>query len=334
MEKCNLKINFCLKNFPLRISITDFCNLHCFFCSNEGMPLSQKNLNHIKYKDFVSFVKILVKAGLKKISVTGGDPTMHPDIVKIVIFLNGLAVDELFFHTNGVDLKRSLVEELAKKFTKVAISIHSINFNTWKLATGGTKKQFTSLKRNIQKIKNLKDRTFKLELKYVLIKGINDSKKEIGDFLEFCYRGGFKFKFLSLEPIRKRQFKKVISTEKALSILKELGCIKKEKKESFRGQASYLPIVPIKYKDARGVFIKIGCGLPSVCRSCFKSNEIYVNSFLEIKPCHIDCKVIPLKKIISEKKEAKIFEAIVSSRHFLSKCPGKNFNYWLAKVNK
>ena len=33
-----------LANYPIRIALTDYCNLDCVFCSNEGMGLTNKNL--------------------------------------------------------------------------------------------------------------------------------------------------------------------------------------------------------------------------------------------------------------------------------------------------
>ena len=77
-----------LERFPLRVSITDYCNLHCFFCSNEGMNKERRDSTNIDVDDFAYLLNVLMDNGLEHISLTGGDPTLHPELKRILDIIN------------------------------------------------------------------------------------------------------------------------------------------------------------------------------------------------------------------------------------------------------
>jgi len=327
MRKKDIRLKKCLDLFPLRISITDYCNLKCFFCSNEGMPLSQKNKIYVDIKQFKYLIKNLVDEGLKNVSITGGEPTIHPEIIEIIESLNRFNFKNLFFHTNGISLNKELLKKLSKKFTKIAVSIHSANFNTWQKMTRGTKVQFKQILSNLRLLSEYNDK-FLVELKSIPIKGYNDSEKELKDFLDLCNTFGFKFKFLNFEPIIPEQIKLVIPFKKIKKRLINIGCIADKEEEEFRGQSNYLPIKNFRYKNILGVVIEIGCGEPKVCKECYRANEIFITPELRIKPCHISNHEIDLKSFIKQKNKRAIFKAIIDSRIFLTKSPGAGFQVW------
>jgi len=323
----NIKLKDCLELFPLRIAVTDHCNLRCFFCSNEGMPILQKNKTHIDTKQLKYFIKVLINKGLKNISITGGEPTMHPKIIEIINFLNQFNLKNLFFHTNGINLNEELLKKLSIKFNKIAISIHSVNFYTWQRITNGTEQQFKEIIYNLGILPKFASNTL-VELKYVPIRGYNDSPKEFKDFVEFCNSFGFKFKFLNFEPISPTQIKLAIPLEEIKRCLINIGCQTEKNERSFRGQSNYLPIKKIRYKNISGVIIEIGCGNPKICKECYQSNEIFITPDLKIKPCHINSYQINLKNFIEQKNSPAIFKAIVDSRLFLTQSPGAGFKTW------
>ncbi len=325
-----ITLDYCLKFFPLRVSLTDFCNLRCFFCSNEGLPLCQKNKTHINTQKFKKLIKILALSGLKKLSLTGGDPTMHPDITEIIDFLGDFNFDELFFHTNGVGLNDSLIKKIGKKFTKIAVSIHSVHFDTWKRMTNGTEKQFENIRNNLESLSLLNGETA-IELKCVPIKGYNFSESEIKDFLEFCDKFAFKFKFLNFEPISKDHLKLSVPIKEINKTLVSIGCEIAEQEKIFRGQPNYLPIKRFNYGRCSGVAIEIGCGEDRACRECYRSNEIFVTPNLKIKPCHMDDYEIDLNKSLEEENGDSLAKSIIDSRIFLSKAPGKGLTTWQKK---
>jgi len=316
-----------LKNIPLRISITDYCNLNCFFCSNEGMDLNQRNFSNSDFKNVLYLLKTLRKNGLENISITGGDPMCYPKLDALLKQINLLNFKKTFFHTNGVALNSNLIRGELKKFTKVAISIHTLNIEEWKKMTSGNESQFNQLLENL-KLLSKENYGNKVEIKIVPIKEFNYSKKSIKEVLNFCNKNNFKFKLLIFEPIKKEHISLIAKIDSIKKILTDIGAKELDKEKSFRNQMDYLPINNYKYKNTEGVLIEIGCGNPEVCKFCSDSNEIFITPNLEIKPCHMSSFTIDLKKAISEKDEEKILNLIVESRNFLSSSPGKNKIFW------
>ncbi|MGZ3766898.1 MAG: GTP 3',8-cyclase MoaA [Mucilaginibacter sp.] len=111
------KINY------LRLAVTDRCNLRCFYCMpEEGLNwLSRKEL--MTYEEMLQSCSLLVKMGIEKIRITGGEPFVRKDIMKLLSALSKLpGLDELTITTNGV-LTAPLVPELKK------IGVRSVNLS-------------------------------------------------------------------------------------------------------------------------------------------------------------------------------------------------------------
>jgi cyclic pyranopterin phosphate synthase len=98
----------------LRISIIDHCNLRCVYC----MPLS--GLRFARSDDLLSPAEIdrvaraAITVGFRKVRLTGGEPTLRPDLLEIVERLGRLnGLRDLAMTTNGILLPR-LAEPLVR----------------------------------------------------------------------------------------------------------------------------------------------------------------------------------------------------------------------------
>lgn len=250
-----------LKNFPLRVSLTDHCNLHCFFCSNEGMDLKYKNLRQIDLESLKYLLKVAKNAGLFGLSLTGGEPSIYTHLKDLLKYIKDLNFGQTFFHTNGVSLTSSLIDNYLNSFSKIAVSIHTVNFDIWHRLTKGNKKQFNQLMNNLNHLSYYSDlNKMVVEIKIVSMRGINDSTKNLKQILDFCSDRNFKFKVLNFEPITSDQCKYQMSLEENLDKVNAVGGVELPPDNNFRGQRSYLPLHWFKYKETKGVVIEIGCG--------------------------------------------------------------------------
>lgn len=324
-----MEIKDILNKFPLRIAITDYCNLHCFFCSNEGMELKCKNLRQIEIEPLKYLLKVVKDAGLSGISLTGGEPCLYPNLEELLEFVNSLKFNQTFFHTNGVGLTPQLIDKYLKFFSKIAVSIHTVDFDTWHKLTFGNKEQFTQLMEALDYLSlYTKENKLLVEIKIVPMKGINDSVDNLKHIFDFCSTHNFKFKILNFEPITKDQCQYQMSLKENLEKVKDTGAEELPQDDKFRGQKSYLPLNWFKYKNIKGVVIEIGCGQPEVCETCANSNEIFIDPDFGIKPCHASNHSIPLRSFIKNKEDQKILDAFVESRDFLSEKPGLGITHW------
>ncbi|MGV8142249.1 MAG: radical SAM protein [Candidatus Pacearchaeota archaeon] len=321
-----------LDRFPLRISITDGCNLACAICSNEGLGLANRNTVSVNPGDFRYLVNTLTSHGLQHISLSGGDPTVHPAAREMVEIVNQSGVAQRFYHTNGILLTRDGLVDALADFTKIGVSLHGTDSTTYGRITRGTPTHYGKVREGLQMLGE-RGLGKKVEVKHVTVKGINDDPESLRGTLDLCADYGFKFKFLNFEAIRPDQVDLVQDVAIIEERLRGLGAVPlTESGKVFRGQTDYLPIKWYEYKGTKGVVIEVGCGTPAVCKACHDSNEIFVTPSLDIKPCKASGRLFSLKGAIDSRDEEGLVGAILDSREFLKTQPGLGRQYWEVAV--
>jgi cyclic pyranopterin phosphate synthase len=323
----NVGLREILKAVPLRVAITDYCNLGCVFCSNEGMGPEQRNLSHVDTDSLLYLVGTLKEQGLDHVALTGGDPSLHPELERIMDGLEEHEIGKRFIHTNGIALRERHISGQLKGFTKVGVSVHAFDYDTWNALTKGTVRQFGQVMANLDRFAE-EGYGSRVEIKHVPMEGINDSSDCMRRTLDYCAERGFKFKFLNFEPISDCHAGKGKPVTDLTARIEALGAKHLGTEGTFRGQTSYLPIQLFEYRGTKGVSIDIGCGREDVCKACYKSNEILVTPALDIKPCHASGKTIPLRDAIDACDSDEIMRRVQASRDFLYTAPGLNSAYW------
>lgn len=129
-----------IKSKYFRISLTDKCNLNCTFCHNEGQPKPETKSTFLEANEIIYLSRIAKDFGYTKFKLTGGEPTLHPQIIKIVEGITNLEVEDLSIITNGTTLKR-LAEPLKKAgLQRLNVSLYTLNSDKFKRENGGTAK--------------------------------------------------------------------------------------------------------------------------------------------------------------------------------------------------
>jgi len=112
----------------LRLSVTDHCNLRCVYC----MPL--RGLSFIPSPELLTaaeietVVRAAVRVGFHKFRLTGGEPTLRPDIVEITRRIAGVAgVEDLAMTTNAILLPRLAVPLREAGLTRLNIHVDTLN---------------------------------------------------------------------------------------------------------------------------------------------------------------------------------------------------------------
>jgi cyclic pyranopterin phosphate synthase len=103
----------------LRVSLIDHCNLRCVYC----MPLS--GLRFARSDELLSATELervagaAVAVGFRKIRLTGGEPTLRPDLVEIVQRLAHLpGLRDLSMTTNGISTEDGSMYQLGGWYTR------------------------------------------------------------------------------------------------------------------------------------------------------------------------------------------------------------------------
>lgn len=176
----------------LRISLTDNCNLRCFYCMpNEDyhfMPHQQL----MQPEEILIIAKTFVDLGVKKIRLTGGEPLVRKDAAAIIQSLGSLGVD-LSITTNGTRVEYFLEELQTAGIKSVNISLDTLQREKFQLITG--RDLFQKVQENIAA---LLKRGFRIKLNVVVVKGLND--QEIMDFVKLTKDQSITVRFIEFMP--------------------------------------------------------------------------------------------------------------------------------------
>jgi cyclic pyranopterin phosphate synthase len=87
----------------LRISVTDRCNIRCFYCMPETGAQFVDRGEILSFEEIERFVRIAVPLGVTKLRVTGGEPLVRRDLPVLIRRLAAIpGIRDLALTTNGV----------------------------------------------------------------------------------------------------------------------------------------------------------------------------------------------------------------------------------------
>jgi len=180
------------KHDYLRISLTERCNLRCFYCMpEEGIQLRERSV-FMTSKEVLDIVKVFVDLGVTKIRLTGGEPLIKKDVAYIIKELGKLPV-ELAITTNAVNVNQFIdtLKEAGVKSINVSLdSLIADKFNEI-----SKRNHFDKIMSNIHL---LLDHKFDVKINVVLIKGVNDN--EIINFINWTKNTKINIRFIEFMP--------------------------------------------------------------------------------------------------------------------------------------
>jgi len=255
----------------LRISLTDRCNLRCFYCMpEEGIELTEKE-NIMTLEEILQISRKFVELGVDTIRLTGGEPLVRKNFEYLVRQLSKLGV-MLKLTTNGILLDKyyDLFEEIGLK--KINVSLDSLD--KAKNAFITKRDYFDRIMKNIQ---DGIDRGFQIKLNVVLIKGVNE--KEITDFIALTKDKNVTVKFIEFMPFagNKWDWSKGVSEEEILTRANEQF----EKVEALENP-KHSTSKNFKVEGYRGSFGIISTITHPFCSSC---NRIRLTADGKMKNC-------------------------------------------------
>jgi len=180
----------------LRISVTDRCNFRCVYCMPAaGLAwLPKEGILH--YEEIAEVVRQLAPLGLRRLRLTGGEPTIRRDLVSLVALLRDVpGIEDIALSTNGVllpTLARPLREagidrvnisaDSLRRDRIAAIARRDLGFDPVRAALAAEEAGLAPIKLNM-----------------VVIRGVNDD--EIGDFARLTLDHPWHVRFIELMPV-------------------------------------------------------------------------------------------------------------------------------------
>ncbi|MFN0248276.1 MAG: GTP 3',8-cyclase MoaA [Kofleriaceae bacterium] len=115
----------------LRVSVTDRCNYRCSYCMPEeledarGLTFASKS-EVLTFEEIERIVTRFAALGVRKVRLTGGEPTVRRGIVELVSRISGIAgIEQVVMTTNG-----HLLAELAVPLASAGLSVVNVSLDT------------------------------------------------------------------------------------------------------------------------------------------------------------------------------------------------------------
>jgi cyclic pyranopterin phosphate synthase len=179
----------------LRLSVTDRCNLRCVYCRSVIKTRSIPHDRILRYEELLRLAGVGVKAGIRKIRVTGGEPFVRKGFMPFLRMLRAAHPDvDLRLTTNGTLLGEHIDELRGLRLGGVNISLDSLRPEGFQAATG--RDLLPVVLRNIDA---LLAAGINVKINAVALKGIND--REVRAFVDFAGRRPVDVRFIEFMPM-------------------------------------------------------------------------------------------------------------------------------------
>ena len=122
----------------LRISLTDRCNLRCVYCMPADGIDFRPHEELLQDDELLLLVRIAAELGVKKVRLTGGEPTVRPGIIDLVREITAMPrIQDIAMTTNGILLEYLAAELAAAGLRRVNVSVDTLDPDKFKLITRG-----------------------------------------------------------------------------------------------------------------------------------------------------------------------------------------------------
>jgi cyclic pyranopterin phosphate synthase len=183
----------------LRVSLTNNCNLRCFYCMpNEELPYTPP-ASLMQANEIDTIVKTFVDLGVTKIRLTGGEPLVRKDAAEIITRLSKYPV-ELTLTTNAVRLHDFFDLFIKTGIRSLNISLDTLQSERFKSIT--KRDNFQLVYDNLLRAVAL---GFSVKVNVVTMKGVNDD--EILQFVALTKNLRLHIRFIEFMPFSGNQWK-------------------------------------------------------------------------------------------------------------------------------
>jgi len=287
----------------LRISVTDRCNLRCFYCiPPEGVVLAPHS-DILTYEEIASVTRIAAEIGISKVRISGGEPLVRLGLVNLISMLSKIkGIDDLSLTTNGILLGGQAAELKGAGLNRVNISLDTLKRSRYQDITGFDK--LPEVLRGIQEAHKAGLEPVKINV--VVMRGVNDD--ELVDFAINSRDEGWHVRFIELMPfVNRSEEQDFVSADEMWHRLVSLGKLEPCLSPMGEGPARYY-----RFPESKG---SIGFITPVSEHFCFSCNRLRLTADGRLLPCllsdeEIDIRTTLRKGAYPQEIKSLILEAI------------------------
>ena len=184
----------------LRVSVTDRCNIRCFYC----MPIENVEFKPrseiLSFEEIERFVRAVVPLGIDRLRLTGGEPLVRSDLPELIRRLANVAgIRDLALTTNGL-----LLAEHAEALARAGLQRLNVSLDALTEANFERIARRQGLQRVLDGIATAQRVGFRrIRLNAVAIRGITED--EAVPLAEFAREHDLELRFIEFMPLDAQQ---------------------------------------------------------------------------------------------------------------------------------
>ena len=260
----------------LRISVTDRCNFRCLYCMPaEGLPWLPK-AEILSYEEIAEVVSQLAPLGLRRLRITGGEPTIRPNLEELIRLLRAVPeIEDIALSTNGARLLELAHGLRAAGLDRINMSADSLRpdriakiarrnlgFDPVTSALAAERAGIAPIKINV-----------------VVMRSINDD--EIEDFARLTLDHPWHVRFIELMPVGEMSgltWEHIVPSDEVLSRIASLGTLAPDGGPP-RGNG------PATYYRLAGAQGTVGVITPMTHTYCASCNRVRLTADGRLRTC-------------------------------------------------
>lgn len=311
----------------LRLSVTDRCNMRCFYCMPAAGVTWKDPAAVLRYEELLLIAETAVGMGIEKIRVTGGEPLIRPGIIEFMSSLSRISgLRHLALTTNGALLGKMADRLYHSGVQRLNVSLDSLNPTRFSEITRGG--ELTQVLTGLDAAEQAGFPPPKINC--VIMRGVNDG--EIEDFAEMTRTRGNSIRFIEYMPAVKEEGWQNLSIS-GREILERLAAryqLEQVDKGRYAG-----PSRDFRIKGARGSIGIITAVSGHFCGEC---NRIRVTSTGQAKGCLFSdgrTDLTPHLRPPDREALARTLAAIISTkpeRHSISEAGYTHDNFTMSQI--
>jgi len=180
----------------LRISVTDRCNIRCFYCMPAEDVQFMDRAELLSFEEIERFVRVAVPLGLRKIRLTGGEPLVRRDLHVLVRKLAAIpGIEDIGLTTNGILLADQAQDLYQAGLRRINISLDALDPAKFEKIT--RRKGYEQVLAGIEAAQRVGFDPVKVNA--VAVRGLTED--EIVPFGHFARRTGVDIRFIEFMPL-------------------------------------------------------------------------------------------------------------------------------------
>ena len=179
----------------VRLSVTDRCDMRCFYCMPKGFRDFEEPEDWLTFDEVERVIRVFGELGVRRVRLTGGEPLVRKGIVELSRRLAALpGIEDLSLSSNASRMDKHAADLKAAGVRRINVSLDSLRPEVFREITQG------KLDKVLQGLMAAKAAGFApIKINMVMMKGLNDMEAE--DMVEFCIEHGFTLRFIETMPM-------------------------------------------------------------------------------------------------------------------------------------